>query len=120
MAKRRPTPATAEQLDDAVEALMTHTDGGLPTLDAPLAELLRIAADLQDLPSPDFKARLRADLALRAAGVRGAGTPGVPTGYHSATPCLVVADPPRAIDFYKRAFDAVEVMCLADASGSVM
>jgi len=34
----------------------------------------------------------------------------VPTGHHTATPYLVVADAVEAIDFYKRAFGAKEVM----------
>ena len=34
----------------------------------------------------------------------------VPDGYHSATPYLIVDGAARAIDFYKRAFDATELM----------
>ncbi len=34
----------------------------------------------------------------------------VPTGHHTATPYLVVEDAVEAIDFYKRAFGAKEVM----------
>jgi len=52
---------TSEQLDDAVEALMADRD--LPTeLTPPVAELLTIAADLRDLPTAAFKARLKAEL----------------------------------------------------------
>lgn len=51
----------AERLDAAVEDLMADRplDSALP---AEVADLLRIAADLRDLPSADFKARLAADL----------------------------------------------------------
>ena len=34
----------------------------------------------------------------------------IPDGYHTATPYLIVKDAARAIDFYKRAFGAKEVM----------
>ena len=34
----------------------------------------------------------------------------IPDGYHSATPYLVVDGAARAIDFYKRAFNATELM----------
>jgi PhnB protein len=37
-------------------------------------------------------------------------------GFHTATPCLIVRDASRAIDFYKRAFGATELMRLADPS----
>ena len=34
----------------------------------------------------------------------------VPAGYHTATPYLIVRDAAKAIDFYKRAFGAQELM----------
>jgi len=34
----------------------------------------------------------------------------IPDGYHSATPYLIVEGAARAIDFYKRAFNATELM----------
>ena len=34
----------------------------------------------------------------------------IPAGYHTATPYLVVGDAARAIDYYKRAFGASELM----------
>lgn len=36
--------------------------------------------------------------------------PPTPPGYHSITPYLIIRDAPRAIDFYKRAFGAVEII----------
>ncbi|MBS1996192.1 MAG: VOC family protein [Cyanobacteria bacterium SZAS LIN-2] len=38
----------------------------------------------------------------------------VPDGYHTATPYLVVDGAARAIEFYKKAFGATEVMRLGD------
>lgn len=42
----------------------------------------------------------------------------VPLGHHTATPYLVVNDAVGAIDFYKRAFGAKEVMCI-ESSGKI-
>lgn len=43
----------------------------------------------------------------------------IPAGYHSVTPYLVVRDAAAAIDFYKVAFQAVEVMRFAEPGGKV-
>ena len=98
---------------------MARPKAPLPPVDPRLAGLLQIAADLRELPRQDFKARLKADLQGRAAAAA-ITVKRIPTGYHSATPCLVVSDPPGAIAFYQRAFDATEVMRLTDPSGNVM
>lgn len=90
----------------------------LPAVDPQLTPLLQIAVDLRDLPRADFTARLKADLQRR-----GLATPKVkpiPTGYHTATPCLVLRDPVGAIDFYKRAFGATELTRFADPNGQIM
>jgi PhnB protein len=42
----------------------------------------------------------------------------IPDGYHTATPYLIVKGGAAAIDFYKRAFGAVELMRLPDPSGT--
>ena len=41
----------------------------------------------------------------------------IPEGYSAVTPFLTVTDAARALDFYKRAFGAVEVFRLAAADG---
>ncbi len=43
----------------------------------------------------------------------------IPEGYHTATPYLIVKDAARAIEFYKKAFGATELMRMADASGKI-
>lgn len=43
----------------------------------------------------------------------------IPDGYHSVTPYLYIKGAARAIDFYKQAFGAVEVMRLASPDGKV-
>lgn len=44
----------------------------------------------------------------------------VPAGFHSITPYLIVHDAAAAIDFYRRAFGATEVMRLGGPNGKVM
>ena len=44
----------------------------------------------------------------------------IPEGYHSATPYLIVNGAARAIEFYKKAFRATELMRMADPSGKIM
>jgi len=43
----------------------------------------------------------------------------IPEGYHTATPYLTVRDAAKAIDFYKRAFDATEVHRMEGPDGKV-
>jgi PhnB protein len=43
----------------------------------------------------------------------------VPDGYHTVTPYLIVKDAARALEFYKHAFGATEVMRMADPKGRV-
>ena len=68
MAKR----SAIDELDDAVDALMAEPHAPSPHMNPRLAALLRIAADLRDLPSEAFKARLRAEL---LSEVREGGAP---------------------------------------------
>ncbi len=51
-----------EQLDEAVEAMVSKPNASLPTSDPRLAAILRIAGELRDLPGADFKNRLKAEL----------------------------------------------------------
>jgi PhnB protein len=42
-----------------------------------------------------------------------------PDGYHTATPYLIVNDGARAIDFYKKAFGATELMRMPGPNGKI-
>ena len=44
----------------------------------------------------------------------------IPTGYHTITPNITVRDAAKAIDFYKKAFGAEEVMRMPAPGGKVM
>ncbi len=45
--------------------------------------------------------------------------PGVPPGYHTVTPYLIVKQAAKAIDFYKIAFGAIEVARIEYPKGSI-
>ena len=44
----------------------------------------------------------------------------VPEGYHTATPYLIVKDAARAVEYYKKAFGATELMRLPGPDGKIM
>ncbi len=44
----------------------------------------------------------------------------IPTGYHSVTPYLVVSQGAKAIEFYKKAFGATEVMRMDGPGGTIV
>ena len=41
----------------------------------------------------------------------------IPEGYHSVTPYLILDDAARALEFYKKAFGAVELMRMPAPGG---
>ena len=43
----------------------------------------------------------------------------IPAGYHSVTPHLIYKGAADAIEFYKKAFGAVEIMRMADPMGGL-
>ena len=47
-------------------------------------------------------------------------TQAIPKGYHTVTPSLFVAGAAKAIDFYKKAFGAEEVMRFPAPDGTIM
>jgi PhnB protein len=118
-----PKRSLIDQLDDAIGNAMSNPGKRARRLDPAVAALLRIAGELRDLPRPEFKTRLKAELtpmrgrrartvtrtARRAtiASVPRATT--APLLHPSAIPCLVIKGAARAIEFYQRAFGAIEL-----------
>src|SRR5579862_7911479 len=98
----KPVPL-AQQLDKAVEKIMSDRESKPPRVNSRIAAIMRIASELRDLPSENFKARLKQDLVSQATPmVTAAEKPSyIPAGLHTANVCLVVDDLPRAIEFYK-------------------
>jgi PhnB protein len=110
-----------EQLDEATQAIVTRlSDAKAVTAraqaDARVVPLIRIAAELRGLPRKNFKARLKSD--LRRASVTTLTEP-VPAIGQTVTAYLTVKDGARAIDFYKRAFGAIEKGRLTSPNGQI-
>lgn len=101
-----PNRQAIEKLDQAVTQLLAAPKAKLHTEDPELLPLLRVAAELRQLPREDFKARLKSDLQRKspvatmtetAASVRTV-----------ASPRMTFKDVAKAIEFYKSAFGAKE------------
>lgn len=107
-----PERSLIDRLEEAVQAVMARSDAGLlrreRSVDARLAPLLRIAEDLRDLPRESFKARLKADLERSASMATQAAS--VSAVRQTATPSLRLRNAAAAIEFYKQAFGAREIM----------
>jgi PhnB protein len=96
-----------EQLNKAVDAMLARNDGRVSKAGTEIEPLVRIAADLRNLPSASFKARLKSEF----TGRRSMSTVAEPVASVrvSASPRLAFRDPAKAIEFYTRALGAKEV-----------
>ena len=56
------SPVLIEQLDCAIQVLLSDSDAAISNLDSSIAELLGVAAELRTLPRLEFRARLREEL----------------------------------------------------------
>jgi PhnB protein len=95
-----------EQLNQALEKMLAQNDGRVTKAASEIEPLVRIAADLRNLPSASFKARLKSEL----GGKKRMSTVAEPVASVrvSASPRLAFRDPAKAIEFYKRALGAKE------------
>ncbi|MGA3295435.1 MAG: VOC family protein [Candidatus Acidiferrales bacterium] len=114
----------SEQLDKVVEALLGRPDAPLSQSDAArpfdmkLAPVIEVIRDLHNLPRPDFKAHLKAELARRAT-MAATGVKPVREGFHTVTPYVVAIDGPALIEFAKQAFGAEETFRGVGSAGGV-
>ena len=91
-----------------------------------IGQLAAIAADLLDLPREEFRIHLQSELERRAI-MGSTAKPvleprrvrAIPEGYHSLAPYLAVREAAAAIDFYKKAFGATEVMRMPMPDGKI-
>jgi uncharacterized glyoxalase superfamily protein PhnB len=99
-----------EQLNKAVEAMLARGDGQPPKVESGIEPLVRIAAELRNLPSASFKARLKSELGgkKRMSTVAEPVAKPVAAGRMSASPRLAFRDPAKAIEFYQRTLGAKE------------
>jgi PhnB protein len=110
-----------EQLDEAVQAIVTRlgdAKSGTPRLkgDARTVPLIRVAAELRDLPRENFRARLKSDLGRASMATLAEPVTPVREG---ATAYLTVRNAAAAIEFYKKAFGAIERGRLSMPSGEI-
>jgi PhnB protein len=101
-----PDTKQIEQLNKAVEAMLSRADGKPPKVASGIEPLLQIAAGLRDLPRESFKARLKSELGGRKR-MSTVAEP-VPAVRMTASPRLAFRDPAKAIEFYQRALGAKE------------
>ena len=100
-----------EQLNRAVDAMLARTDGRALKVETAIEPLVRIAADLRNLPSTSFKARLKSQLeGKRNMATLTAPPPAASAVRTTAVPRLTFKDTAKAIEFYKQAFGAEEKM----------
>ena len=103
-----PRRSLIEQLDDAVQELIRNPGVPLPGGEAGVSPLVRIAAELRDLPREDFKIRLKNDLE-RSISMATTAAPITATRTFAA-PRLTFKSAAKAIEFYKQDFGAKETM----------
>ena len=112
-----PKPSLSEQLDQIVVALLASSAAVAPNSGLQLAGAAAIAAELRFLPRQDFKATLKAQLEGRTPMASKRVT--APEARQSATAYLTVKDAARAIEFYKEAFGATEIMRMKGPGGKI-
>ena len=109
-----------DQLDDAVTALLAKRDAAVNESDRELAELVAVARELHGLPSEEFRAALKEQLGGKEEMSTAAKQiESAPHPLQTITPYLTYRNAAAAIDFYKRAFGATELMRLAEPSGKI-
>jgi PhnB protein len=105
-----------EQLNRAVEVLLARADGRPAKVDASVEPLVRVAADLRELPREEFKVRLKSEL-LKGRRTMSTVAEPVASVHTSASPRLTFRDAAKAIEFYKQAFGAKETLRFELESG---
>ncbi|HKR21682.1 MAG TPA: VOC family protein [Pyrinomonadaceae bacterium] len=108
-----------DQLDDAVTELLAGREPAVA--DRELTELVAVARELRGLPSEQFRAALKEQLGGEVSTPVSTFAKQVEATQPSfpLTPYLCYRDAAAAIEFYKRAFGATELMRLAEPSGKI-
>jgi len=107
-----------DRLSELLDAVIARPDTPLPPADPEIAPLLGIAVKLLELPDPDFKKRLKADL-QRRAGMNVTTVNPIREGFHTLTPYIMVRQAAELIDFVKQAFLAEAVIHGIGSAGGI-
>jgi len=96
-----------ERLDDAVEAILAGRRDGLALAEPELATLLVVAGDLRDMPDPDFRSKLKAELMPALENDMTTMTAeATKTGFHTITPYLNAENADGVIAFLQETLGA--------------
>lgn len=99
-------PSRYDQLDVVITNLLTQARTAMPSAEAELAPLVRIAGELRNLPRDEFVEKLKSD--LERAISMATTTESIRQVRTFAAPRLTFKDAAQAIAFYQHAFEAKE------------
>jgi len=104
-----------ERLDQAIANLLSPANTLPERGDAEIASLVRVAGQLRDMPREEFIQRLRSDLERSTS--MAARAESLPSVRIQGAPRLRFKKAGKAIEFYKQAFGAIEVMRFENEEG---
>jgi PhnB protein len=110
--------ALTDRLDETIDAIVARADATAALRHPELAPLARIAADLRHYPSPDFKAKLRAQLERRTNMTAVSTTTTIREGFTTVTPYIRVREA-GLVDFLAQVFDAYETFSGRGSGGGM-
>src|ERR1017187_4954823 len=102
-------PTKVEQLNRAVDGLLARVDGEPAKVEASVEPLVRVAADLRDLPRGEFRTRLKSEL-LEGRKTMTTVVEPIAAVHTIATPSLTCEGAAKAIEFDNQAVHAKESM----------
>jgi PhnB protein len=103
-----PKRSLFDRLDQAITQLLAQPDAPIAAVDPEIAPLVRIASELRELPRSEFMEHLKSDLERSTAMATTTETAAAVRTV--ASPRIAFKDTAKAIEFYKAAFGAKELM----------
>ena len=119
-----------EELDRAIDAMLAGPRDAEPKVGAKQATLVRVAAELRDLPDENFKARLKLELLAKSEpltesklkekeNISTTTVSPVRAGFRTITPYLQVMPVEEVINFVKQAFGGEELFRSHGGAGGI-
>jgi uncharacterized glyoxalase superfamily protein PhnB len=125
MPKRSP----AEQLDLAISAMLARPrQRSMPRTSPSIAKIVTLARSLRDLPRPEFRSALKADLQRRTSMKEAAAPSPAPKkpaqfrrpDFPNIAPYFLVSGAPKFIEFLVFAFEGTERIRVPRPDGAIM